>query len=60
LLSRPSTTLGYVARSSYWTDLWHLPLLFAVQYLLMDLELAWIFKFVLASTATLVVYLPRL
>lgn len=53
LLNRPSPTLRYLAQSAYWTYLLHLPLLFALQYLLMDLEWAWPQKFLFASTATL-------
>ena len=44
---------SYLAQGAYWTYLLHLPLLFVIQYLLMDLELAWPLKFLLASTATL-------
>lgn len=53
LLNRPNPTMRYLAQSAYWTYLLHLPLLFALQYWLMDLELAWPLKFLLAGTATL-------
>lgn len=53
LLNRASATMQYLAQSAYWTYLLHLPLLFAVQYLLMDLELAWPLKFTLALAGTL-------
>ena len=53
LLNRPSATLHYLAQSAYWTYLWHLPLLFALQFALMDSTLAWPLKFLLASGATL-------
>lgn len=53
LLRRPNALLQYLARSSYWVYLLHLPLLFALQYLMMDLELAWPLKFTLASAGTL-------
>jgi len=53
LLNRPSTTLQYLSQSAYWTYLLHLPLVFALQYLLMDLSLAWPLKFLLASFGTL-------
>lgn len=53
LLAGPNPVLRYFAQSSYWTYLLHLPLLFAVQYLLMDLDWAWPVKFVVASATTL-------
>jgi glucan biosynthesis protein C len=53
LLDRPNPVLRYLAQSSYWTYLLHLPLLFAVQYVLMDLEWAWPLKFAVASAVTL-------
>jgi glucan biosynthesis protein C len=53
LLDRPSPVMRYLAQGAYWTYLLHLPLLFVIQYVLMDLELAWPLKFVVASTATL-------
>ena len=45
--------MRYLAQGAYWTYLLHLPLLFVIQYRLMDLELAWPLKFLLASSATL-------
>lgn len=53
LLNRPSATLRYLAQSAYWTYLLHLPLLFALQYWLMDQALAWPLKFALAAAGTL-------
>ncbi|HBD20477.1 MAG TPA: hypothetical protein DC063_10620 [Arenimonas sp.] len=53
LLDRPSPLMRYLAQSSYFTYLLHLPLLFALQYLLMDLDWAWPLKFALASAGTL-------
>jgi glucan biosynthesis protein C len=52
-LDRPNPVLRYFAQSSYWTYLLHLPLLFAVQYVLMDLEWHWLLKFAAASAITL-------
>jgi glucan biosynthesis protein C len=57
LLNRPSASVQYLARSAYWTYLLHLPLLFAIQYLLMDMEMAWAIKFGLASIGTLAICL---
>jgi len=57
LLNRPSATMQYLAQSAYWTYLLHLPLLFALQYLLMGMALAWPLKFMLASGGTLVLCL---
>lgn len=53
LLHRPNAALRYLAQGSYWTYLLHLPLLFALQYALMDLDWPWPWKFVLASAGTL-------
>jgi glucan biosynthesis protein C len=53
LLNRASATMRYLAQGAYWTYLWHLPLLFAIQYLLMDQDWAWPLKFALASATTL-------
>jgi len=53
LLDRPDPLMRYLSQAAYWTYLLHLPLLFAMQYLLMDLPLAWPLKFILASAATL-------
>lgn len=52
-LDRPNPVLRYFAQGSYWTYLLHLPLLFAVQYVLMDLEWHWLLKFAVASAVTL-------
>jgi glucan biosynthesis protein C len=57
LLDRPNPVMRYLAQGAYWTYLLHLPLLFVIQYRLMDLELAWPVKFLLASTATIVLCL---
>jgi glucan biosynthesis protein C len=51
-LDRPSPVMRYLAASAYWTYLTHLPLLFVIQYALMDLELYWSLKFSLAVTST--------
>ncbi|MGB4487097.1 MAG: acyltransferase family protein [Pseudomonas veronii] len=53
LLNRPNPVMRYLAQSAYWTYLLHLPVLFALQYRLMDVELAWPLKFLMASTVTL-------
>jgi glucans biosynthesis protein C len=52
-LNRPSPAMRCLAQSAYWTYLLHLPLLFALQYLLIDQELVWPLKFALASAGTL-------
>ena len=53
LLDRPNPLLRYLAQSAYWTYLWHLPLLFLIQYALMDRDWAWPLKFILATGVTL-------
>lgn len=57
LLDRANPVMRYLAQSAYWTYLLHLPLLFAIQYLLMDLEAAWPLKLGLATAGTLAVCL---
>ncbi|MBP6627559.1 MAG: acyltransferase family protein, partial [Arenimonas sp.] len=56
-LNRPSATMRYLAHSAYWTYLLHLPLLFVLQFMLMDSTLAWPVKFALATGATLAICL---
>lgn len=53
LLDRPSPVGRYLAQGAYWTYLLHLPLLFVIQYRLMDLELAWPLKYTVSWAATL-------
>lgn len=57
LLDRPNPAMRYVAQGAYWTYLLHLPLLFAIQYLLMDLGWPWPVKFAVASFGTIAVCL---
>ena len=57
LLDRPRPLMRYLAQSSYWIYLWHLPLLFGLQYVLMDLDWPWPLKFTAAVAATLAVCL---
>lgn len=56
-LNRPSATMQYLSQSAYWTYLLHLPLLFALQFAMMDSDLAWPLKFALASAGTLAICL---
>lgn len=56
-LARPNALLRLLSASAYWTYLVHLPVLFLVQYALMDLALAWPWKFALAVGVTLAVCL---
>ena len=56
-LARPNAWLAYLSRSAYWTYLLHLPVLFAVQYALLDVALAWPIAFLVASGITLAVCL---
>lgn len=51
-LAQPSPVLRYLSASAYWTYLVHLPLLFALQYPLMDLAWPWPLKFAAAVAAT--------
>ena len=53
LLDRANPAMRYLAQSAYWTYLLHLPLLFLLQYRLMDLDWPWPLKFAAASLGTL-------
>jgi glucan biosynthesis protein C len=53
LLARRTPLLRYLADISYWTYLVHLPLLFVVQYRLMDLDWHWGWKLLAAVATTL-------
>ena len=48
-------TLRWLADASYWVYLVHLPVLFAIQYGLLDVQLHWSAKFALATVCTLAV-----
>lgn len=56
-LDRPNAILRYLAQAAYWTYLVHLPVLFALQYLLMDLAWPWPLKYLAGVTGTLAVCL---
>ena len=56
-LARPNAVLRYLAQAAYWTYLAHLPVLFALQYLLMDLAWPWPLKYLAAVAGTLAVCL---
>ena len=51
-LDRRSPAMRLLADASYWTYLVHLPLLFAIQYRLLDVQLHWMTKFAIAVLAT--------
>jgi glucan biosynthesis protein C len=57
LLDTPSTAMRWLAQGAYWTYLLHLPVLFAVQYALMDLAWPWPAKLAVSVAATLAVCL---
>ncbi len=57
LLNRSNAVLRYLADASYWTYLLHLPVLFAIQFQLMDRDWSWLTKFTLALTLTSLVCL---
>lgn len=52
-LAHPRAWLRYLSGGAYWLYLVHLPLLFAIQYALMDLEWPWPVKYACAVAATL-------
>ena len=52
-LDYSNRTLRYVADASYWVYLIHLPVLFVIQYALLDVSAGWPVKFVISVLATL-------
>lgn len=52
LLNRSNRLLRYLSDSSYWVYIVHLPLLFFIQYRLMELNLPWGTKFAMSVVAT--------
>ena len=52
-LAGRNATMRWLADASYWVYLVHLPLLFAIQYRLLDLQLHWTTKFAIATVTTL-------
>ncbi len=54
-LSGASRSMRFMADSSYWIYIIHVPLLFALQYQLMDLNWSWFTKFGVSLAATLVI-----
>ena len=52
-LAGRSATMRWLADASYWVYLVHVPLLFAIQYRLLDLQLHWTTKFAIATVTTL-------
>lgn len=50
-----SATMRWLADSSYWVYLVHLPVLLAIQYRLLDWHMHWTAKFATSTVATLVV-----
>lgn len=56
-LDRPRPWLDRLAGSAYWTYLLHLPVVFAIQYLLLDVAWPWPVEFVLTVVATFAICL---
>jgi len=52
-LDGTSATLRWLADASYWVYLVHLPLLFAIQYQLLDMPIHWTAKFAISTFSTL-------
>lgn len=52
-LDRRHAVLRYLSEASYWIYLVHLPILFALQYRLLDVKAPWGIKFVASMLATL-------
>lgn len=56
-LTQPSRIMRYLSGSAYWTYLLHLPVLFALQFWLMDYTWAWPVKFSFSVALTMLVCL---
>ncbi len=56
-LGRSRSLLSYLSQASYWTYLVHLPILFAIQYRLMDLDWSWPLKLATSLFATFAICL---
>jgi glucan biosynthesis protein C len=56
-LNRSNALLRYFSDASYWTYLVHLPVLFALQYRLLDIDLPWGLKFAASVLATFAICL---
>lgn len=54
-LNTSNQFLRYLANASYWVYLVHLPILFAIQYSLLDVEAPWMAKFIASTIATLII-----
>ncbi len=54
-LNRSNRLLRYLADASYWVYIIHLPLLFAIQYQLMDVQAGWQVKFIVSILGTIVI-----
>ena len=52
-LAGRSASMRWLADASYWVYLVHLPLLFAIQYRLLDVQMHWSAKFAIATLSTL-------
>jgi|GEM_PF-1845674 len=52
-LNRSNAVMRSLSSAAYWTYLIHLPLLFAIQYLLMDLDWPWSWKLLVSTGTTL-------
>ncbi len=56
-LTRPNRIMRYLAGSAYWTYLLHLPVLFALQFVLMDYSWPWPVKFGASVASTMLICL---
>ncbi|PUA29957.1 MAG: hypothetical protein B0W54_05310 [Cellvibrio sp. 79] len=54
-LNGANRNMRFMADSSYWIYIIHVPLLFAIQYQLMDLSWGWLTKFAVSVIATLTI-----
>ena len=52
LLNQRNTTMKWIADSSYWVYLAHMPILLMVQFWLADIEMNMWFKFLISCVAT--------
>lgn len=55
LLDRQNTVMRYISRSSYWVYIIHLPVLFLIQFMLLDMNAHFFVKYLIGSFGTLAI-----
>lgn len=55
IFNQQNRMMVFVSRSSYWVYIVHLPLLFLIQFYLLDVNLHWLIKFLIATFSTIII-----